>query len=58
MEQVILVNEADKEIGTMEKMLAHETAALHRAISIFIFNDKGKMLLQQRAIKKYHSGGL
>ena len=58
MEQVILVNEADKQIGTMEKMLAHETAALHRAISVFIFNDKDEMLLQQRAIKKYHSGGL
>jgi isopentenyl-diphosphate delta-isomerase len=58
MEQVILVNEADKEIGIMEKMLAHETAALHRAISVFIFNDKGEMLLQQRATKKYHSGGL
>jgi isopentenyl-diphosphate delta-isomerase len=58
MEHVILVNEADKEIGTMEKMLAHERAALHRAISIFIFNEKGEMLLQQRATKKYHSGGL
>jgi isopentenyl-diphosphate delta-isomerase len=58
MEQVILVNERDEEIGTMEKMLAHEKAVLHRAISIFIFNSRGEMLLQQRALKKYHSGGL
>jgi isopentenyl-diphosphate delta-isomerase len=58
MEQVILVDEADKEIGTMEKMLAHEKAELHRAISIFIFNEKCEMLLQQRAERKYHSGGL
>jgi len=58
MEHVILVNEVDKEIGTMEKMLAHERAELHRAISIFIFNEKGEMLLQQRATTKYHSGGL
>ena len=58
MEHVILVNEADKEIGTMEKMLAHERAELHRAISVFIFNKKCEMLLQQRANKKYHSGGL
>lgn len=58
MENVILVNEQDEEIGTMEKILAHEKAVLHRAISIFIFNAKGEMLLQQRAMKKYHSGGL
>jgi isopentenyl-diphosphate delta-isomerase len=58
MEEVILVNEEDKEIGTMEKMRAHEKAMLHRALSIFIFNSKGEMLLQQRAKRKYHSGGL
>src|SRR5437868_680680 len=58
MEQVILVNEQDEEIGIMEKMQAHEKAALHRAISIFIFNGRNEMLLQQRAMKKYHSGGL
>src|SRR5215471_15784306 len=58
MEHVILVNEQDGEIGAIEKMKAHEDAMLHRALSIFIFNDKGEMLLQQRALKKYHSGGL
>jgi len=58
MEQVILVDEQDNEIGLMEKMEAHEKALLHRAFSIFIFNSKGELLLQQRAISKYHSGGL
>lgn len=58
MEQVILVNEQDEETGVMEKMEAHKKALLHRAISVFIFNNKGEMLLQQRAAKKYHSAGL
>jgi len=58
MEQVILVNEHDQEFGLMEKMEAHEKALLHRAFSVFIFNKKGEMLLQQRAFAKYHSGGL
>jgi len=55
---VILVNEQDEPIGVMEKMEAHRKAVLHRAFSIFIFNNKGEMLLQQRAQGKYHSGGL
>ncbi len=58
MSQVILVNEADEPIGTMDKMQAHREGLLHRAFSIFIFNSKGEMLLQQRAYDKYHSGGL
>ncbi len=58
MTQVILVNEADQELGLMEKMQAHRQAILHRAFSVFIFNSSGEMLLQQRAISKYHSGGL
>lgn len=58
MEQVILVNERDEEIGIMEKMEAHQKALLHRAFSVFIFNSKGEMLMQQRALTKYHSGGL
>lgn len=56
--QLILVNENDAVIGSMEKMEAHEKGLLHRAFSIFIFNPKGEMLLQKRAKKKYHSGGL
>ena len=55
---VILVNEQDRQTGTMEKMEVHQKAILHRAFSVFIFNDKGEMLLQKRAVKKYHSGGL
>jgi isopentenyl-diphosphate delta-isomerase len=56
--EVILVNEQDEQTGTMEKIEAHRKALLHRAFSVFIFNSKGEMLLQQRAFKKYHSGGL
>jgi isopentenyl-diphosphate Delta-isomerase len=58
MEQVILVNENDEPIGLMEKMEAHEKAILHRAFSVFLMNDKHEMYLQQRALSKYHSGGL
>jgi isopentenyl-diphosphate delta-isomerase len=58
MEQVILVDAQDNEIGLMEKMEAHEKALLHRAFSVFLFNTKGEMLLQRRALTKYHSGGL
>lgn len=55
MEQVILVNEQDEPIGTMEKIEAHEKALLHRAFSVFVFNDNGELMLQQRAADKYHS---
>ncbi len=55
---VILVDEHDVQTGTMEKMEVHQKALLHRAFSIFVFNEKGEMLLQKRANKKYHSGGL
>ena len=56
--EVILVNETDEQTGTMEKMEAHQKGLLHRAFSIFIFNSKGEMLLQQRAPGKYHNGEL
>ena len=58
MEKVILVNEQDEVIGEMEKMEAHLKGVLHRAFSVFIFNDKNELLLQKRASSKYHSGGL
>jgi isopentenyl-diphosphate delta-isomerase len=58
MEEVILVSPQDEEIGYMEKMEAHQLGLLHRAFSVFLFNSKGEMLLQKRAISKYHSGGL
>ncbi len=57
-EMVILVNEKDEKIGLMPKMEAHEKALLHRAFSVFVFNDKNELMLQQRAFDKYHSPGL
>lgn len=58
LQEVVLVNENDEQVGTMEKMEAHRKALLHRAFSVFIFNKKGEILLQQRALNKYHSAGL
>ena len=57
-ELVILVNENDEQIGLMPKMEAHEKALLHRAFSVFVFNDYNELMLQQRAMHKYHSPGL
>ncbi len=57
-ELVILVNEKDEQIGLMPKLEAHEKALLHRAFSVFIFNEKNELMLQQRAMDKYHSPGL
>ncbi len=57
-DSVILVDVNDLEIGTMEKLEAHQKGFLHRAFSIFIFNSKGEMLLQKRAAEKYHTGNL
>ena len=54
-EQVVVVSENDEILGLMEKMNAHENGILHRAFSVFLFNDKGEMLLQKRASGKYHS---
>lgn len=55
---LILVDENDKQVGTAEKMEAHLNGGkLHRAFSIFVFNDKGETLLQKRAMTKYHSKG-
>lgn len=58
MEYVILVDGQDKETGTMEKLQAHLDGRLHRAVSVFLFNSKGELLLQQRARSKYHSANL
>jgi len=57
-EQVVLVNKNDKEIGYMDKLKAHQKGILHRAISVFIFNSNGKMLIQRRALDKYHTPGI
>ena len=53
-----MVSEKDEQLGLMGKMEAHKKAVLHRAFSVFIFNDKGELMLQQRALNKYHSPGL
>ena len=58
LEQVILVDEHDNALGLMEKMEAHRKAKLHRAFSVFAMNDQNEILLQRRALHKYHSGGL
>jgi isopentenyl-diphosphate delta-isomerase len=55
---VILVDTQDQPIGTAPKMYAHEAALLHRAFSVFVFNSRNELMLQQRAMTKYHSGGL
>jgi isopentenyl-diphosphate delta-isomerase len=57
-EHVVLVDESDNAVGTMEKLEAHEKGVLHRAFSIVLVNSKGDWLLQKRAWKKYHSAGL
>lgn len=57
-EKVILVSKNDEPLGLMGKMEAHEKGLLHRAFSVFVFNKNGELLLQQRALDKYHSPGL
>lgn len=58
MDEVILVDAADRVVGRAEKLAAHAAGLLHRAFSVFVFDSAGRMLLQQRARAKYHSGGL
>ena len=57
-EQVVLVDSDDREIGQEDKLAAHQRGVLHRAFSVFVLDDRGRMLLQRRAPDKYHSGGL
>jgi isopentenyl-diphosphate Delta-isomerase len=55
---VILVDEQDQEVGTMGKLEAHQKGLLHRAVSVFLFNSSNELLMQRRALGKYHSEGL
>lgn len=55
---VVLVDEKNEAVGTAEKLRAHTEGWCHRALSAFIFDEAGRLLLQQRAAGKYHSGGL
>ena len=57
-DKVIVVNEQDEPLGVMDKLEAHEKGVLHRAFSIFVLNDKNELLIQRRALNKYHSKGL
>jgi isopentenyl-diphosphate Delta-isomerase len=57
-ENVVLIDEADAALGEGEKLAVHRQGALHRAFSVFAFNSAGELLLQRRALSKYHSGGL
>ena len=57
-EMVILVDKNDNQLGLMEKIEAHKKAVLHRAFSVFILNKNNELLLQKRALSKYHSPGL
>ncbi len=58
MDKIILVDKDDNEIGEGEKMAVHKAGQLHRAFSVFIFNDKNELMLQKRAASKYHSPSL
>jgi len=58
LEKVILVDKNDNPIGEIEKIEAHQKALLHRAVSVFIFDSNHKLLIQKRALSKYHSPGL
>lgn len=57
-DHVILVNQDDDEVGTAGKMVAHRRGDLHRAVSVFVFDARGRLMLQKRAAAKYHSAGL
>jgi len=57
-EHVVLVDPLDNEIGTAPKLRAHHDGSLHRAVSVFLHDRDGRMLLQRRAAGKYHSAGL
>ncbi len=57
-ERVILVDAADRPIGIAPKLAVHRDGRLHRAFSVFVFDPRGRLLLQRRALGKYHSGGL
>ncbi|OON40950.1 isopentenyl-diphosphate delta-isomerase [Izhakiella australiensis] len=56
--EVILVDAADRPLGKMEKLAAHTQGILHRAISVYVFNSRGELMLQRRASDKYHCAGL
>jgi isopentenyl-diphosphate delta-isomerase len=56
--KVILVDPDDNVVGEEEKLRAHALGVLHRAVSVFVADPAGHLILQQRHAGKYHSGGL
>jgi isopentenyl-diphosphate Delta-isomerase len=58
LDRLILIDERNRALGSAEKHAAHRNGSLHRAFSIFLFDNGGRLLLQRRAASKYHSGGL
>ena len=57
-EFISLVDEQDNIIGRGEKLASHKENQLHRAFSIFVFNNEGNLIIHRRALEKYHCGGL
>jgi len=57
-EKVILVDENNRATGAAGKTMVHRRGLLHRAFSIFLLDDRGRIVLQRRNPNKYHSGGL
>jgi len=52
-ESLILVDDQDRQLGTISKSEAHDgDGLLHRAFSLFVFNHHGELLLQQRSAEK------
>ena len=58
MNDINIVNATGERVGAIDKLEAHTTGTLHEAFSIFVIIKKGEILLQRRALHKYHSGGL
>lgn len=57
--QLELVDPTGATTGTAEKLTAHQSPGLlHRAFSVFLFDEEDRMLLQRRALGKYHSPGV
>jgi len=57
-EKIVLVDEQDRAVGVEEKIRVHQLGALHRAFSVFVVNAEGQLMMQRRALTKYHSRGL
>jgi len=57
-ELIVLVDGRDRRVGVAPKLAAHVHGWRHRALSVFVINDRYEVLLQKRSPAKYHSGNL